>query len=231
MIRFVAIALGLLALFAAGFAGAVHAQDEPVEAPDRGLQTELEPRTAEDDWRTEVGLDTTQGSEPIQMPDFLAWILANFLLVLVYLIPVLILVLIIAVLVRQGEGGGFRTGAEASSRHRVSGGHGLEDPILDAQRLSLDEILRLEDMEAALGALLRLVLEAAINLTGSVLKRSSTAREILRRLPTDFAHLAAVATLVREAERVRYGGGVITRERFEELVGLVGPLLGREAPQ
>ncbi len=202
------------------------AQEAGVSAPERGLQTELEPRDADQDWRAEVGL--TPREEPQDLPEILSWILANLVTIIIWTVALVIIALIVMVLINFGGSGGFRAGAEAQVGQRSEADGPDVGRVLDAPNLTLDEILGLEDLEAALGALLRMVLVAALSLSGRVLKRSATARESLRRLPSDFAHLSAIATLVREAERVRYGGASITRDRFEELVGLVRPVLSAE---
>jgi hypothetical protein len=204
----------------------VFAQEEPVEPPRFGLQTELEPVEADFDWRAEVGL-RERDADPL--PDWLRWVLRNWLNLLFGGLAALILGLIIWVAVRQGGAGGFNT-ARAAAQGEREAPH--SEPIAAAvggPRLSLEEILALEDVRTALGALLRLSLETALRLTGAALRRSATARDILRRLPQDFAHLKAVAVLVREAEAVRFAGAEINREEFEALVDLVRPMLAAEA--
>ncbi len=228
MNRINAIALGIVTLLFVVLAGSAFAQDGDITPPERGLQTELEPLAPETDWRVEVGLEEPVEREPRNWPGALAWILANLTRIIFGFIALVVLAVLIILLVQQGGGGGLRLSAEAKAGERDDGAVAVHGAVGDAPALTLDQILKLDDLELALGALLRLVLEAAIALSGSVLRRSATAREALRRLPQDFAHLSAVTALVREAERVRYGGAQIDRARFEELVALVRPLLGQE---
>lgn len=208
-------------LFAAGSAWA---QDAAIEAPSEGLQTELTPVTAEYDWRAEAGLEETV-RETGEAPDWLQWLARNFINILFGAFAVMILILILWVIIRQGSAGRFNLQAEAAKGERLSGDAAPEIAGVGGVRMTLDEILALEDLRTAIGALLRLTLEAALKLTGAALRRSATAREILRCLPADFAHLKAVAALVREAEAVRFGGAEISKDRFDELVALVRPLL------
>ena len=225
MSRLVTVIICLAALF--GAAGLVWAQEEAVEAPRLGLQTELEPVDAAFDWRAEVGLHDRDVD--FRWPAWLAWILSNFVMILLGLFAALILGLIVWVLVRQGGAGGFNTAPPADAGERGDAGHEPGAPPGAGAGLTLDDILGLEDVRVALGALLRLTLETALRLTGAALRRSATARDSLRRLPQDFIHLKAVAVLVREAEAVRFGGADITRDRFEELVDLVRPMLAAKA--
>ena len=207
-------------------AGPAFAQDEPAEPPSFGLQTELEPVGAEFDWRAEVGL-REWASDPL--PDWLRWALRNWLSILIGGFAALILGLIIWVAVRQGGTGGLNTTRVAADGERDALHPELATAAVGGPRLSLEAILALEDLSMALGALLRLSLETALRLTGAALRRSATARDILRRLPQDFVHLKAVATLVREAEAVRFGGADISRDQFEALVDLVRPMLTAKA--
>lgn len=229
MNRFIALALSLLAVLVCAQFAPAHAQDsDDIQPPESGLQTELEPVSEDMDWRAEVGLTQAEPDEDMQLPAALLWILQNLVTIIFWLVAIVVLVLIVMVLVNFGGRGGFRAGADAIAGEREDIRLDGVAGVGDAPRLGLDEILALEDLDLALGALLRLVLETAIRLTGSVLRRSATAREILRRLPREFAHLAAVTVLVRESERVRYGGATMTRERFEDLVASVRPLLNAE---
>jgi len=223
--RLVTVILSLTALF--GAVGLAWAQGAPVEPPAFGLQTELEPVDAAFDWRSEVGLRDADSER--QLPDWIGWIIANFIAILLGLFAALILGLVLWVLVRQGGAGGFNTAREAAPGERAPDPEHAAAAAVGAPRLTLEEILALEDLRVALGALLRLTLEAALRLSGAALRRSATARDILRRLPQDFAHLQAVAVLVREAEAVRFGGADISRDRFDVLVDLVRPLLAAEA--
>ncbi len=225
MSRLVTVILSLTALF--GAVGLAWAQGAPVEPPAFGLQTELEPVDAAFDWRSEVGLRDADSER--QLPDWIGWIIANFIAILLGLFAALILGLVLWVLVRQGGAGGFNTAREAAPGERAPDPEHAAAAAVGAPRLTLEEILALEDLRVALGALLRLTLEAALRLSGAALRRSATARDILRRLPQDFAHLQAVAVLVREAEAVRFGGADISRDRFDVLVDLVRPLLAAEA--
>lgn len=225
MSRLVTVIICLTALI--GAAGLAWAQDGRVEAPGFGLQTALEPVDADFDWRAEVGLRAPD--DGFQLPDWLGWVLRNWLNLLFGCFAALILGLIVWVAVRQGGAGGFNTARAAASGERADIHPDLATASVAGPRLSLEDILALEDLRTAVGALLRLSLETALRLTGAALRRSATARDILRRLPGDFPHLKAVAVLVREAEAVRFAGAEISRDRFEELVDMVRPLLAAEA--
>lgn len=203
------------------------AQDGDIAVPESGLQTEIEPVGEEMDWRAEVGLLDRDPRESREWPAVVAWILANLVTLVMVAIALVVIGLVILLLVKHGGGGGLRLRAEARAGEREPEAGVVSDALTAGPSLTLDEILKLDDLELALGALLRLVLETAISLSGHVLRRSATAREVLRRLPSDFAHLGAVAALVREAEHVRYGGASISRERFDALVEQIRPLLSQ----
>jgi hypothetical protein len=117
-------------------------------------------------------------------------------------------------------------GADLNSE-RTDWGPGVSGSAEAPDRLGLSEILAMEDLPRALGALLALALEAAAALAKAPLARSDTAREALRRFPAEFEFLAILKDLVSEAERVRYAGAAISRDRFDALAQEVRILVER----
>lgn len=88
----------------------------------------------------------------------------------------------------------------------------------------LAAITALADPRAALIELTRLALMRAGAAHGLLLNRSWTARDVLRRLPADWAHLPALRALVREAELVHFGGRPIARETVVDHLAALSPL-------
>lgn len=91
---------------------------------------------------------------------------------------------------------------------------------------NLDEILQMSDRKAALIALSRLVLNRVIEAQGILVQRSWTARDALRRVPRDFSHREALTKLIRDSERVQFGGRDISQSEFDAHVDSTRSLAG-----
>ena len=133
---------------------------------------------------------------------------------------------VVYLIVKYGNIAGPSFSAPAGGRAYGEAGASLGD-VAETPKQALPEILAMEDLDRALGALLRLALQAAARLSDATLARSDTAREALRRLPETFEFLAPLKALVREAEFVRFAGAPITRERFVALAESVRVLIER----
>lgn len=206
--------------------------DAPVDGPyaelaeQAGLQVEIEHLEADEDWRERAGVSD---SGAVTAPDWLGWLLVplmagRFLIWFLAILLVVGLIVLAVVFIRAGGAGRF--GGQAAPR-----GAAITEPDtvatspVERPLLSLDAILAMDDIAAALGELQRLTLTAAAAVTGIILRKSETAREVLRHLPADWGHRGIVLDLVSEAELVRYAGREVQPERLAELVEAVRPLL------
>lgn len=197
-----------------------------------GLQVDVEALPEDVDWRDPSrepnGFWDAVGQFFSGILSGLGWVLLAIARLLFsplgwVLMVVLIVGFLVMMISRFGGFGALRWGAEPSADGYSQATS--SPPVVDEVAPSLDEIAAMSDLPHALGALLRLVLEAAARLAGIALSRSDTAREALRRLPHESGLYGVVEALVRVAERVRYGGATITRDQFEALIDSVRDLL------
>ncbi|MAC90039.1 MULTISPECIES: DUF4129 domain-containing protein [Maricaulis] len=190
----------------------------------RGLQLPIDYLDADADWRARANLPDTNDSASVRFPWLAALTLAKVLLWMFYALAAGVLIFIIYLAVRHGVG--LRVDSRKIQDVESAPKTAMSGPgIVDQPLLTLEEIARLTDAAKALGALQRLVLAAAAEATGSALRRSETAREVLRRLPRDWTHYRVVATLVQTAERVRYAGQSIDASGVEGLIADARPVL------
>lgn len=99
---------------------------------------------------------------------------------------------------------------------------------MDETPLALSEILAIGDWNAALVELARSGLVAAADRHGMRWQTSWTARELLRRLPSDEA--ARLRPLVWAAEHVQFGKGHVGEDEFTRHANEIALLLGRSMP-
>lgn len=81
------------------------------------------------------------------------------------------------------------------------------------------------DREAALVELVRALLPVAADQNGLRIGRSETARELLRRLPTGWPHIADLRRIVMAEELVQFGGRALDAQRFEDCLDRAAPIL------
>ncbi|WP_297732789.1 DUF4129 domain-containing protein [uncultured Maricaulis sp.] len=214
----IALALGLSTLFGSNRVDEVNfaAHDFVEMATQHDLQIDVESLEVEDDWRALA--DLAAAPDRRDNP-FAGFTLARLIFWLFVALAAGALIFIVYLAFRHGAG------ARVDTRRAPHTGDYRPDSLgaravaaADLPVLSLDEIAGLTDAPKALGALQRLVLVAAAEATGSVLRRSETAREALRRLPQNWTHYERVARLVRTAEHVRYGGQSIEEGGLADLV-------------
>lgn len=93
----------------------------------------------------------------------------------------------------------------------------------------LNQLRAMPDRKQALILLLKRALERALEIHGMTLGRSQTAREILRKLPRNWAHYSALARIVGFEERVQFGGHDLPEPVFQESLSLAEPLFAQEA--
>lgn len=79
---------------------------------------------------------------------------------------------------------------------------------------SLEAIAAMPDRQAALIALCKSLLARVVTAQGVLMQRSWTDRDTLRRVPTGFAHRAALQDLVFASERVQFGGRNVSEAEF-----------------
>lgn len=190
------------------------------------LQIDLEQLDAEDDWRERVNLPRQRDRDiPADWwPGFALGFLLEIIFWGVCALLVAGLAYVIYVIIRNGRASGVTespTPKRNRSRHRATA---MAQPD-DAPLRGLNEILVMDDVEAAMGALLRLALEAAGRLTGRMPPRSETARDVLRALPMDWPYRGLIRELVQAAERSRFAGYEMSREELERLVEKARPLI------
>ncbi len=196
-------------------------------AEQHGLQVDVETLDAEDDWRALAGLSNAPDQRGNPLAGFT---LARLIFWLAVALAAGALIFVLYLAFRHGAG--LRVDTRQAPRtgdYRVKGEGGGAEATADLPVLSLDEIAGVTDVPKALGALQRLVLIAAADATGSVLRRSETAREALRRLPRDWTHYERVARLVRIAEHVRYAGQPIEEGGLAALVEDAREILASKA--
>lgn len=209
--------------------------DQPVEAGagyerlagESRLQVDLEALPADVSWRDHAGLpDVTDTGPPSWLDQIPVGFVARLMFWTFIAIVAATLIFAVYVIVRHAAAGRWSVRSVPSDS-----GHGrVVRAEADAATPlpTLDAVLAMDDLVVAIGALQRLGLEAAARATGTMLRRSETARDTLRRLPGNWPHREAVSVLVREAERVRFAGGGIDRARLDEIAGSLRGLL-REA--
>ncbi|WP_083635264.1 DUF4129 domain-containing protein [Maricaulis sp. W15] len=197
-------------------------------ARSRGLQVELDYLDAEADWRALADLPDPSDDIGMSFPWLAGLTMVMVIKWVVIGLAVGVLAYIVYLAIRHGAGLRVATRQVAAvGDHDGPGKGGL--PAGELPLLSLEEIARLADAAKALGALQRLVLVAAAEATGSVLRRSETAREALRRLPRDWGHYDKVARLVQIAEQVRYAGRPIEQDGLDGLIADARLVLGAGA--
>lgn len=109
-----------------------------------------------------------------------------------------------------------RNGAKRSARDRGNAG---------SPKGLLAQISAMPDRRAALILLLQHSLRQAAKAHDLRLGRSETARDILRRLPTQWVHAAALRRLVMAEELVQFGGRALAEATFEECLRTAAPIL------
>lgn len=95
----------------------------------------------------------------------------------------------------------------------------------------LAEIAAMPDRAAAMAALIELVLHAAADTADLRLSRAETARDLLRRLPRDYPHLADLRRLIMAGELVVFGGRGLSDRGFASSIARAAGLLGVTAPE
>lgn len=120
--------------------------------------------------------------------------------------------------------------SRGESRRRRAGAKPAETPeALAGGNDFLNQLRAMPDRKQALMLLLKRALERALEIHGMTLGRSQTAREILRKLPRNWDHYAALARIVGFEERVQFGGHDLPEPVFQESLSLAEPLFAQEA--
>ncbi|WP_421789037.1 DUF4129 domain-containing protein [Hyphobacterium sp.] len=183
------------------------------------LQDQLEILPEEADWRAQLGAPESIERESAPPP-------INLTLLIVWLLAATVVVFIVFLIIRYGAGiqVAFSREIDRGEIEEAESHTGLAAAA--GQKVdTLEDVLAIRDENQALGALLRLVLESALHKMDMSLKRSETARAVLRRLPQNWEHFSPVAELVRLAERVRYAGDTIDREALVAAVEQARPVV------
>lgn len=89
-----------------------------------------------------------------------------------------------------------------------------------AGHLDVGEIGKISDRRTALMLLAQQALSKAAEANGLRIARSWTVRDVLRRLPADWPHLAALHRIASANEITHFGGRAVSEEAFQSLLGL-----------
>ena len=145
------------------------------------------------------------------------------------LITGMILLVILFLFIRFGGrmSVSFRSEAENAERARRSNATGAM--FGEIEPTALDKILRLKDRRTALILLAQNALTQAVTADGSMLQRSWTARDALRRVPADLGLKPALTDLVLASERVQFGDRDVSEDEFQSHFETIRPLLGEAA--
>ena len=192
-----------------------------------GLETDPEILNADDDWRAREGIEDAGQTD---LSGFARWLdlldAAQILLWLIWIAAAGIVIFIIYLVVRYGAAIQVGTRADAGEGRTGDVIPGSAAALASEEKTpTLEAVLAIEDESIAIGALQRLVLETALAGMDARLRRSETARAVLRRLPRDWRHYDIVAALVRMAERVRYAGERLDRDGLIAAVDHVRPVI------
>ena len=191
------------------------------------LQSDPEILQADENWRERVGIDSSDSDDTDSSFGFLSGItIVMIIWALIWLIAAGILSAIIYLIWRYGSVIQVGTRGEAAAGETADGVVEAGPALANEEKTpTLDAVLAIEDEAIAIGALQRLVLETALASINATLRKSETARAVLRRLPHDWRHYDPVATLVRLAERVRFAGEHLDREGLIAAVEDARPIL------
>ena len=91
----------------------------------------------------------------------------------------------------------------------------------------LASLREMADRRQALILLVSRALERSADINQVRLGRAQTARDVLRILPRNWTHIAALRGLVREAEVVHFGGRDLSEERWQECFQAAEPIFRR----
>lgn len=114
-------------------------------------------------------------------------------------------------------------GAAMNGRTQPDDGTGVPLPGL------IERLRGMDDTETALVMLVGALLPVAADQNGLRIRRSETARELLRRLPAQWTHLASLRRIVMTEELVQFGGRPLTRRAFEDCLDRARQILGTPA--
>ena len=120
--------------------------------------------------------------------------------------------------------------APASGRRRRAPGDGETAGWPDtADNLDVGEIGKISDRRAALMLLAQRALGKAAEANGLRIARSWTVRDVLRHLPTDWPHLAAMHRIASAYEITHFGGRAVSEEAFQSLLGLARSIFAEKS--
>ena len=130
---------------------------------------------------------------------------------------------------RFGSGISVSLRAQSANPERAAQARAAME-IASREPKDLREILNMPDRRKAIVALAQSTLSRVISANSLLAQRSWTARDALRRIPRDQAHLGDVRDLVFAAERVQFGDREISQSEFEAHVERVRPIFLRRNP-
>ncbi|MEM1160788.1 MAG: DUF4129 domain-containing protein [Pseudomonadota bacterium] len=125
----------------------------------------------------------------------------------------------------------FGGSMQVSFRRQNDGSVSSNAGMTDADELSslpidgfLERIAAMADRREALILLVSRALERAAQLNGLTLGRAQTARDVMRVIPRTWSHREALNGLVREVERVHFGGRDLSEEGWQDCFGAARPI-------
>ncbi|MEM9011648.1 MAG: DUF4129 domain-containing protein [Pseudomonadota bacterium] len=142
-----------------------------------------------------------------------------------------VLGIVLLVFFRYGGLGSLSTlGASEDRPGRKARMAGPETPgdLTPVERF-LEEVAAVPDRRRALMLLANRALETTARLHRLRAARSRTGRDILRNVPTDWPHRAALHTIVELEELVQFGGRPLSEDRFADCLRTAQPLLQDQA--
>lgn len=139
-----------------------------------------------------------------------------------------ILLLFLAVaLVKSRRGLMHRLGRTEGGSAGANGGPAPPpaDPAAENHMALIERLRAMQDRQQALVALIEATLASAADQNRLRLGRSETARDLLRRLPRSWPHLAQLRRLVMTEELVQFGGRPLPETTFEDCLRRALPIL------
>ena len=115
--------------------------------------------------------------------------------------------------------------APGIKRKAENGGQVVTVEVPKADPDLIARLKAMEDREEALVALVQAVLPVAAASNGLRLTRSETARELLRRLPGAWPHMADLRRIVMTEELVQFGGRPLEEQSFLDCLTRAVPIL------
>lgn len=120
----------------------------------------------------------------------------------------------------------FNRAPDRGMRTRHSGNDAQVDEVLPT---TLSAIADIADRRLALLLMTSQTMQVAAAQCGFRIGRSWTLRDVIRRVPRDWHHHGALATLARAAEAVHFGGRDVAEDEFQNHFAAARTIIGSRA--